>query len=276
MTARPYAWTVERYVIRGGREGYERLLVLARARWPDTRDFLDLVGVRSGALCLDLGCGGGEVTFGLAQLVGPEGHVTGVDMDEVKLALARASAVERGFANVEFRAANVNDWSEAHAYDLVYSRLLLEHLSRPVDLLRRMWAAVRPGGSIAVEDADFDGLFCDPPNDGFDFYARTYPRVLERHGGDAAAGRKLYGYFLEAGILRPNLRMVQNANTTGEEKALSLVTLEATADAIVAEELASEDEVSAALASLAAFTDDPGTLVGEPRIFQLWSRRESA
>jgi ubiquinone/menaquinone biosynthesis C-methylase UbiE len=266
---------VEQYVIRGGREGYERLQVLARARWPDTRDLLDLVRVGPGARCLDLGCGGGDVSFELAQLVGPNGHVTGVDMDEVKLALGRASAVEKGLANVEFRAANVNDWSEAESYDLVYCRLLLEHLSRPVDLLRRMWDAVRPGGTIVVEDADFDGQFCHPPNDGFDFYARTYPRVLERNGGDAAAGRKVYGYFLEAGIPNPNLRLVQNANTTGEEKTLSLSTLEATADAILAKELASEDEVSAALASLAAFTDDPATLIGEPRIFQLWCRRPS-
>jgi ubiquinone/menaquinone biosynthesis C-methylase UbiE len=264
---------VDRYVIRGGRKGYERLQVLARARWPDTLDLLDLVGVEPGARCLDLGCGGGEVTFELARLVGPEGHVTGLDMDEVKLALGRASAVEKGLANVEFRAANVNDWSEADAYDLVYCRLLLEHLSRPIDLLQRMWAAVRPGGSIVVEDADFDGLFCDPPNDGFDFYARTYPRVLERHGGDAVAGRKLYRYFLEAGIPSPNLRLVQSLDTTGEAKTLSLSTLEATADAILAEKLASEDEVNAALASLAAFTDDPATLIGDPRIFQLWCRR---
>jgi predicted O-methyltransferase YrrM len=42
-----------------------------------------------------------------------------------------------------------------------------------------MWEAVRPGGVIAVEDADFDGLFCDPPNDGFDFYRRMVPRVVE-------------------------------------------------------------------------------------------------
>ena len=153
---------VDRYVIRGGKEGYDRLQVLARARWPDTRDLLERVGVRSGARCLDLGCGGGEVTFELARLVGTDGHVTGVDMDEVKLALGRASAVEQGLANVEFRAANVNDWSEASAYDLVYCRLLLEHLSQPVELVRRKWLAVNPGGTIVVEDADFDELFCEP------------------------------------------------------------------------------------------------------------------
>jgi ubiquinone/menaquinone biosynthesis C-methylase UbiE len=266
---------VERYVIRGGREGYERLQLLARARRPDTLALFELVGITNGMRCVDLGCGGGEVTFEIARLVGPDGHVTGVDMDEVKLDLARASAAERDVTNVEFRAANANDWTEVDAYDLVYSRLLLEHLSRPVDLLARMWAAVRPGGVLVVEDADFDGLFCHPQNDGFDFYARMYPRVLERRGGDAATGRKLHRHFRDAGIPETSLRLAQGVDTTGPMKSLGLSTLEATAEAILAEGLASKAEIESALASLAAFTEDPTTIIGDPRVFQLWCRRPS-
>jgi 2-polyprenyl-3-methyl-5-hydroxy-6-metoxy-1,4-benzoquinol methylase len=179
----------ERYVIRGGREGYERLQVLARAHWPKTSELFDRVGLRDGMRAVDLGCGGGEVTFEIARRVGPHGHVTGIDMDEVKLALATDAARERGVANIAFRAANVNDWNEPASYDLVYSRLLLEHLSRPVDLLQRVWEAVKPGGAIVVEDADFDGMFCHPANEGFAFWARAYPIVLERNGGDPRIGQ---------------------------------------------------------------------------------------
>lgn len=209
----------------------------------------------------------------MARLVGPDGSVTGLDMDEIKLGLARADAAERGLKNVEFKVADLNDWHEPADYDVVYSRFVLQHLSRPVDLLRRMWAAVKLGGAIIVEDADFDALFCEPPNDGFSFYARTYPRVLDRYGGDATVGRKLYGYFREAGIPRASLTLRQGVDVDGEAKTLSLATLEATADAIVREQLASTKEVDAAIASLAAFTVDPTTLVGGPRVFQLSSRR---
>ena len=103
---------VEQYVIRGGGAGYDRLCILARARSSDTSDLLARVGLRSGMRCLDLGCGGGEVTFEIARLVGQDGSVIGVDMDEVKLELARVAAAERGQANVEFRLANVNEWHE--------------------------------------------------------------------------------------------------------------------------------------------------------------------
>jgi 2-polyprenyl-3-methyl-5-hydroxy-6-metoxy-1,4-benzoquinol methylase len=265
---------MERYVIRGGREGYERLKVLARAHWPDTSALFDHVGLRPGTHCLDLGCGGGEVTFEIAQLIGPDGHTTGIDMDEIKLNLAREEANARGLTNVEFRAENVNEWNEPEAYDLVYCRFLLEHLSRPLDLLRKMWAAVSPGGAIVVEDADFGGLICHPPNDGFDFWTRAYPSVLERHGGDPEVGRKLYSYFLAAGIPNPSIRLSQRADADGEAKTLPLLTMDATAAAIVAEGIASDEELNAARASLEQFTNDPGTVISAPLIFQLWSRRE--
>jgi hypothetical protein len=117
------------------------------------------------------------------------------------------------------------------------------------------------------------GLFCDPPNDGFAFYARTYPRVLERRGGDHAIGRELYRYFLDAGIPDPNLRLAQGVDASGDTKALALSTLEATADAILADGLASENELRSALDSLAAFVADPATIIGGPRTFQLWLLR---
>jgi ubiquinone/menaquinone biosynthesis C-methylase UbiE len=242
-------------------------------RRPDTLELFELVGVGPGMRCLDLGCGGGEVTFDLARLVEPGGRVTGIDMDEVKLELARAAAAERGIANVEFRSANVNDWSEPDTYDLVYCRFLLQHLSRPVDLLARMWASVRAGGAIVVEDADFDGLFCDPPNDGFEFYSRIYPQVLARRGGDHAIGRKLCRYFLEAGIPEPGFRLRQSTGSDSDFKALAYSTLDAFAEAALEEGVATEAELQAALASLEAFARDPATIVGDPRTFQVWRRR---
>jgi ubiquinone/menaquinone biosynthesis C-methylase UbiE len=264
---------MERYVIRGGQAGYDRLQLLARDRWPDTCSLLTRAGVAAGMRCVDLGCGGGEVTFELARLVAPDGTAVGVDMDEVKLDLARKAAAARGITNVEFRVLNVHAWDEPATYDVVFSRFLLQHLRQPVALLRRMWAAVRPGGVVVVEDADFDGWGCHPANDGFAFFLRTYREVVGRGGGDHAIGRKLYGYFLDAGISDAHIDLVTPLYLAGEGKTLPLLTLEATAAAILAVGVASEDELNAALDSLAAFTADPRSLMFGPRIFQCWWRR---
>ena len=55
-------------------------------------------------------------------------------------------------------------------------------------------------GVLAVEDADLEGLFCDPDNDGFTFYRRMYAEVLARSGGDPGCGHRLPRYFREIGI----------------------------------------------------------------------------
>jgi 2-polyprenyl-3-methyl-5-hydroxy-6-metoxy-1,4-benzoquinol methylase len=172
---------VERYVIRGGKEGYERLLLLSRDRWPDTAALFARAGLSPGMRCIDLGCGGGEVTMEIARLVAPDGSVVGVDMDKTKLDLARHAAAARGLGNVEFRLLNVHDWDEPGGYDAVYSRFLLQHLSQPVDLLRRMWAGVRPWGVLIVEDADHDGCCHPPDRDSISSYGLT-----ARYSGSAA------------------------------------------------------------------------------------------
>ena len=261
------------YIIRGGRPGYERLQLLARARWPDTRAFFERIGVAPGMKCLDLGCGSGDVTVELARLVGSDGHVTGLDMDGVKIELARERAANQGLANVDFVSADVTRWREERVYDLVYCRFLLQHLREPLDLLRRMWEAVRPEGAVAVEDCDFDGLFCDPANDGFEFYKCYYSLALERRGGDPAVGRKLHRYFREVSGDFPGLTLVHPIYPDGEGKVIAFLTLQASADAIVSEGLAAREEVDAALETLRTFSEDPSTLVAEPRIFQVFSVR---
>jgi SAM-dependent methyltransferase len=263
---------VESYVIRGGQPGFERLAVLARTWLPTTAELFDRVQIGAGLRCVDLGCGGGDVTLELARRVGPDGAVLGIDMDEVKLELARESAAAAGLANVEFRAMNVYDWTAETTYDLVYCRNVLQHLSRPVDVLRSMWAGVAVGGAIVVEDADFEGSFCDPPDASFDFWVEAYQRVLERNGGDPLTGRKLARLFRGAGIPEPEFTVVQHMRA-GEAKTLPYSTIDATRDAIVAEGIATDDEVDAALRGLAAFADNPTTVCGSPRLFQAWSRR---
>lgn len=214
------------------------------------------------------------VTLEIARMVAPDGHVSGIDMDDVKLDLARETAVERGITNVEFRTVNLNEWNERVAYDAVFCRFVLQHLRHPVEMLRRMWAAVRPGGVIIVEDPDFDGWCCYPPNDGFDFFLREYSRAIAHWGGDHASGRKLYSHFLDAGIVNPVVTVVQPIYIADDDgKTLALSTLEASGDAILDAGAASREALDTAVARLAEFTDDPRSLISGPRIFQLWARR---
>jgi ubiquinone/menaquinone biosynthesis C-methylase UbiE len=155
--------TMSSYAIRGGIEGKRRLDLLAQAMAPTTQALLTRAGVRPGMVCLDLGCGGGHVSRYLAQVVGASGRVVGLDLDEVKLESGREHCQTAGLGNVEFRKADVREWAEPEAYDLVYGRFILSHLSGRPAILARMAEALRPEGVLVLEDIDFTGAFCYRP-----------------------------------------------------------------------------------------------------------------
>jgi SAM-dependent methyltransferase len=262
------------YIIRGGVEGRKRLEVLARVMWPTTARLLAEAGVAPGMACLDLGCGGGDVTVQLAALVSPQGQVTGMDMDETKLDLARQNATRLGLANVQFRRLDVRDWGDESQYDCLYARFLLSHLPDPLGVLLQMLRATRPGGVAVVEDVDFSGHFCYPPCAGFDTYVRLYRAAAARLGVDADIGPKLHGMLLDAGWRNLQLHVIHPTFTSGEGKMMALLTLTNIADSVLAAGLVTEAELQAAVADLTRFIDDPRTLISMPRMFQLWGRRE--
>jgi len=69
--------------------------------------------ILTGETVLDLGSGGGKICFIASQVVGPEGHVIGVDMNDTMLDLARSSqgevAEKIGYSNVEFKRGKIQD-----------------------------------------------------------------------------------------------------------------------------------------------------------------------
>ena len=133
------------YLIRGGIEGRERLRVLGRVKRPTTLPLLERAGVTPGLRCLDVGCGGGDVTFDLASLVGLTGRAVGLDLDASKIELARADAAQVAVTNVEFRVGDLTDGLGEEEYDVVYARFLLTHLSDPEAGVATMKRAPSPG-----------------------------------------------------------------------------------------------------------------------------------
>src|SRR5215469_443694 len=81
------------YIIRGGVQGRERLRILSGVMRPSAISLLERVGVKPAMRCLDIGCGGGDLVFDLARMVGNEGVVVGTDLDLEKLGIARAEEV---------------------------------------------------------------------------------------------------------------------------------------------------------------------------------------
>jgi SAM-dependent methyltransferase len=261
------------YVIRGGPQGRERLRLLASVMWPTTSELLGRIGVPRDATCLDLGCGGGDVSVELARLA-PDGHVLGIDLDGTELELARAEASAAGVGNVEYRTADVmDDPRDGQRYDFIYLRFLLTHLTDPAAALRNAVRQLAPDGVVVVEDIDFRGHFCFPASRAFDDFVAWYSAAVQGRGADPNIGPRLPGLLVGAGLDEVAMHVVQPAGITGDIKLIAPITLEAIATAVLAAGLASPEEFDTAVDELYAFARTEGTLVSGPRIVQCWGRR---
>jgi ubiquinone/menaquinone biosynthesis C-methylase UbiE len=262
------------YVIRGGEEGKARLRIISDALWPTTLNLLQRAGLKAGMVCLDVGCGGGDVTLQMARLVGSSGMATGIDMDSTKMQLARQEADHEAIANVRFLALDIDHLDDKAAYDLVYARLFLTHLRNPVNALQRMANAAKPGGVVVVEDMDHSGIFCYPACPALKQHVSLYNQIVRLKGADPEIGPKLPALFRQVGLQDLHLSHVQPAFMEGEAKRIHQITLESIAPAVIAAGLATEGDINALGSQLETFVQNSETIVSFPRIFQVWGYRK--
>lgn len=161
--------------------------------------FLDRL--RPGDRVLDIGCGPGSITLDLARRVGPEGSVVGIDAAAPAVDAARAAARERGDVRTRFEVADAHDPSvELDAFDVVHAHQVLQHVTDPVGLLRRMAALCRPGGLVVARDADYGAMTWYPPAPGLDAWRSAYSAAARTLGHQPDAGRRLRQWANAAGL----------------------------------------------------------------------------
>ncbi|MFF2196935.1 methyltransferase domain-containing protein [Streptomyces sp. NPDC058157] len=162
-----------------------------------------LIGeLRPGMRVLDVGCGPGTITADLAELVAPGGRVTAVDAAADVLESAGAYAAERGLeGSVDFAVADVHalDFPD-DAFDVVHAHQVLQHVGDPVQALREMRRVCRPGGIVAVRDADYAAMTWYPATPGLEEWQELYRRVARANGGEPDAGRRLLSWARAAGF----------------------------------------------------------------------------
>jgi SAM-dependent methyltransferase len=165
-----------------------------------TRRVLDAVALPMRARALDAGCGPGFVTAELRGRVGG-GSVVALDESPRWIEHVRALARREGWTNVELLQGRVETVPLAPAsFDLVFLRWVLAFLPDPLAILRRMAAALKPGGALVVMDYNHEGISVFPESAGFRAAVRAVRAAYAAHGGDTWLMGRIQGLFRAAGL----------------------------------------------------------------------------
>jgi len=156
--------------------------------------------LRPGMRLLDVGCGPGSITRGLAERLAP-GLVVGVDLSRETLAAARQDAADRGLTNLLYEEGSVYQLPFPDAsFDVAYAHQVFQHLREPGAALREMLRVVRSGGLVAVRDVDWGTATYWPLDPWIDRFVEVHLKTWYRNGGEPRMGRRLRALFNAAGV----------------------------------------------------------------------------
>ena len=154
--------------------------------------------LRPGLRVLDVGCGPGTITAELADRVGAEGTVVGIDAstDVIERASATMSRDNLSYALGDVYRLGFDD----DAFDIVHAHQVLQHLADPVAALIEMRRVCRPGGVVAARDSDYPTMAWHPQPPEFAEWLALYMSVTRSNGGHPDAGRLLLSWAQAAGF----------------------------------------------------------------------------
>lgn len=250
----------------------ERLAGLEAANDPDTTRHLEALGVASGWRCLEIGAGAGSIAQWLCKRVAPSGKVVATDLDTRFLEVL-------GEPNLDVRHHNlITDDLPEDEFDLIHGRFLIEHLPDPDQIVKKLVTALKPGGWILLEDADFSPFTTDPSRiivypEAVDTVVKVWRELLELlrgSGYDDDYGRKLPIDMVAAGLIDVGAEANTHFRWGGSPGSSAPIgTLERFREALTTSKQVTDEEIDRTIAVLS----DPERAGTGPVIVRAWGRR---
>ncbi|HEY7982490.1 MAG TPA: methyltransferase domain-containing protein [Candidatus Eremiobacteraceae bacterium] len=204
----------------------QRLALLQEYYDPWTIARLEKLGVAAGWRCLDVGAGAGSIAQWLAQRVGASGSVFAIDLD---LRLLEPLAT----STLTVHRLDVCAEELPKDADLVYSRLLLEHLPERETVLQRMIRALRPGGLIVVIATDFRTVRFSEPDAALDRVTSSFAVATQTAGWNIQVGPALASMLENAGLVDVAAESWQSYDRGGAASTLVAMTYRRLRDSLI-------------------------------------------
>lgn len=164
------------------------------------RDYATIIPLLSpGMKVLDVGCGTGAISKGIAERVGTSGDVTGIDNTEAFITSGKETY--RDVANLTLHHADLFDFSTVKKFDLVIAARVLQWMSNPKDALVKLSSFVKPDGYLSILDYNHEELEWEPlPPESMQRFYKAFLRWRAEAGMDNRIADNLTGYFSEIAL----------------------------------------------------------------------------
>jgi ubiquinone/menaquinone biosynthesis C-methylase UbiE len=130
------------------------------------RRTIELLSLPRGSRVLDVCCGTGASAIPAAESVGPTGKVTGVDLSQNLLELAKTKATQQGLTNIDFELGDMLHLRfPSETFDAVACVFGIFFVPEMHLAVRELWRCVRPGGKLVI--TTWGRNFFEPANGGF-------------------------------------------------------------------------------------------------------------
>ena len=189
------------YVLGTHDEEIERLGLQHRVWAPQATAAWRRAGFTAGQTLVDVGCGPGWAALDLAGIVGPRGAVVGLDRSRRFLDALGAAARARGIANVTARECDLDeDALGIEGADGAWSRWVYAFVRTPREVLAKVVAAVRPGGTLVLHEySDYRAWRLSPRSEVFEAFVREVMASWRDAGGEPDIGLELPRWLEELG-----------------------------------------------------------------------------
>ncbi len=192
----------DEYVLATGDEGAKALAIQQQYLFETSEAQLQKAGLQTGLTVCDIGCGSGEMTEYLAKKVGDAGCVFAIDVSDEQLEFTKNRINQLGLKNVRTIKADIQniEVSEYIQADIIYSRLVLMHVRESQKALLNMYAMLKSGGVLSLQETTWNTINCSIPCPELLEYRDAVIALGASYGADFNFGQKMTGILNALGF----------------------------------------------------------------------------
>jgi trans-aconitate methyltransferase len=181
-----------------------------------------LSALRPGLRVLDVGCGTGAISKGIAERVAPTGSVTGIDNTEHFILSGRETY--SNVTNLTLLHADIFEFKPEEKFDLIVAARVLQWLKNPKDALVKMKTLLKPGGQVSILDYNHRTLEWQPqPPESMRRFYQAFLKWREDAGMNNRIADDLADYFFQCGFHSIEVHKSDEVYVKGKDNFLSKV-----------------------------------------------------